>query len=333
LQTPSDTRDPAADLPLFDRFPALRRLPRARLCDLPSPVQHLSGIGGTAGIWIKRDDMSAPECGGNKVRALEFLLGGLRAGDTVVTVGGAGSTHVLATALHAGRIGVTTIALRWKHDMNPVADIVAARIGGLIADSPVGRSTMMALARARIRAARGRLRYIPLGGSTALGTLGHVNAALELAGQIARGEAPIPDKIVLPVGAGGTAAGLLLGFTIAGLRIEIVGARVGPGMFVNRRRVIGVARRTSELIRRLTGERPPAVDPEMLRMAHHVYGGAYGRALAGASAAANILHDAAGIRLDDTYSAKAWVAALDESRGSGGRVLFWLTFDATCLTS
>src|SRR3982751_2775431 len=105
--------------PLFDRFPALRQIPRVELCTLPSRVDSLDKI--APALWIKRDDLNAPFCGGNKGRALEFLLGGLHDGDSVVTVGGAGSTHVLATALHAARIGVSTYALRWRHAMNPIA--------------------------------------------------------------------------------------------------------------------------------------------------------------------------------------------------------------------
>ena len=65
--------------------------------------------------------------------------------------------------------------------------------------------------------ARAPSRYIPLGGSTALGTLGHVNAALELADQVEAGELPLPGRVVVPLGSGGTAAGLALGFAMAGL--------------------------------------------------------------------------------------------------------------------
>lgn len=319
-------------LPLIDRFPALARLPRAKLCELPSPVQRLECAGGI-NLWIKRDDLNAPLCGGNKARALEFLLGGIGAGDTVVTVGGAGSTHVLATALHAARLGAKTVAYRWTHDMNPVAEIVSERIAHMSLSTGVNRSPVLPLAFARIRGLRAGALYIPPGGSTPLGVLGHVNAALELAAQVERGELPMPERVVLPLGTGGTAAGLLLGFAIAGLRIEVVGARAGPALFVHRRRVLGLARRTAELINRLTGEHPLAADPAMLRVVHHVYGGAYGRPLPEASKAAEILHETCGIRLDGTYSEKAWMAARDEVLTSKGPVLFWLTFDPTCLTN
>jgi 1-aminocyclopropane-1-carboxylate deaminase/D-cysteine desulfhydrase-like pyridoxal-dependent ACC family enzyme len=209
---------------LFARFPALAKLPRAVLCNLPSPVEPFPGR--EKELWIKREDMNAPVCAGNKVRALEFLLGGLKEGDTVITTGGAGSTHVLATASHASRLGVTTLASRWTHDMNPVADKVAAQIRRVIPGSRVSWNPVIALAEARYRSTTKKIRYIPIGGTSPLGVLGHVNAALELSEQIVKGEMPQPSSIVLPLGSGGTAAGLLLGLAIAGLTsIEVVAAR------------------------------------------------------------------------------------------------------------
>lgn len=317
--------------PLFERFPELAALPRARLCSLPSPVEKLGTIADD--LWIKRDDLNARLCGGNKARALEFLLGGLDEGDAVVTVGGAGSTHVLATAVHAGSLGLRTIAMRWTHDMNPVSDQVSLRIAAIMAEGRVHGNPVFALASARFRALTGRMRYIPVGGSTPLGMLGHVNAALELAAQIESGDMPMPGRIVIPIGSGGTVAGMLLGFAIAGLDIAIVGARAGPRLFVNRRKVLSLTRRASSLIETVTGKRLPVVDATNLRIVHDVYGGAYGRPLSRASEAAAILSDTTGIRLDDTYSAKAWVATLDERAAAKGPLLFWLTFDASCLTN
>jgi 1-aminocyclopropane-1-carboxylate deaminase/D-cysteine desulfhydrase-like pyridoxal-dependent ACC family enzyme len=120
------------------------------LCRLPSPVQALTGFG--PDLWIKRDDLDAPLCGGNKVRALEFLLGQIGKGDTVITVGGAGSTHILATAIHSARLGAGTVALRWKHDMNPVADTISGRITTVLTGSRIHRTPMTAIATARYHA-------------------------------------------------------------------------------------------------------------------------------------------------------------------------------------
>ena len=307
-------------------------MPRAKLCTLPSPVHRIADEI-APDVWIKRDDLNAPGCGGNKVRALEFLLGDLEEGDTVVTVGGEGSTHVLSTAIHAKRLGLRVLALRWTHEMNSVADLASDRISKLLPGSRVHGNPVIAIASARFHSMSSRVRYIPVGGSTPLGILGHVNSALELAGQIARNELPMPWRMVLPVASGGTAAGLLLGFTIAGLPIDIVGARVGPGLFVNRAKVLSLVRQTRKLIEGMTRERLPRVDASRLIIAHEAYGGAYGRALPRAATTAKLLHDAAGIRLDETYSAKAWAAALDERARMGGALLYWLTFDSRCLTT
>lgn len=317
--------------PLFERFPALRQVPRVDLCTLPSPVESLEKI--APDLWIKRDDLNAPFCGGNKVRALEFLLGGLENGDSVITIGGAGSTHILATALHAARLGVSTYALRWRHAMNPIAIDVSKRIETLIDNPSIHLLPVVPIARARFRAARSATRYIPVGGSTPIGILGHVNSALELVGQIERGELPKPSRVILPMGTGGTAAGLLTGFAIAGVDIELVGVRTGPRMFANKRNVLSLARKTQRMIGAMCGEQLSGVDPARMRVIHDAYAGGYGRPLKGAEQAKALLLDERGIVLDDTYSAKAWVATLAERKSSSGPILFWYTFDPSCLTS
>ncbi|MEJ7812156.1 MAG: pyridoxal-phosphate dependent enzyme [Gemmatimonadaceae bacterium] len=298
----------------------------------PTPVERLHDLAGVRGeLWIKRDDLNAPAFGGNKVRALEFLLGAVRAGDTVLTVGGEGSTHVLTTAAHARRLGLATDAVRWPHDMSPTAHAVAERAAELCARIVTSRGAVRGLARAatlRLTASRDTPSlYIPLGGSTPLGILGHVNAALELAEQVARGEMPVPTRVVVPLGSGGTAAGLALGFRIAGLGTTVVGARVGPRVGANGWRALRLARATAALIARHTGEEVTAPDGRHLLVVHDVYGGAYGRSTPGGEEAAEVLRRARGIRLDATYSAKAFAAARTLARVPGSRILFWLTFD------
>jgi D-cysteine desulfhydrase len=337
---PEDSRVTAThplsdDIPLFRRFPALRSLPRASLCTGPSPVERIADIPGTHELWIKRDDLNAPIMGGNKVRALEFLLGSVRAGDTVLTLGGAGSTHVLSTAIHARRLGAGTMAIRWQHDMNEIAELVSARVAQEVEYAKIGRTPAGALLRAGYLRLTRNVHFIPAGGGSPLGALGHVNAGLELASQIKRGKLPQPRRIVLPLGTGTTMAGLAVGLAIAGINIPIVGARVGPRLIANRTRVKSVVRATTRAIAEATGEKIPEVRQDNLRVVHNVYGGAYGRPLLAATEAGAVLRALANIRLDATYSAKAFAAALDIARSDpdGGPTLFWLTFDGRWLTS
>jgi D-cysteine desulfhydrase len=316
-------------LPLLERFPALARIPRASLGDFPTPVERID-VGAEhalAGeLWIKRDDLSASPLGGNKIRALEFLLGGLAPGDVVLTAGGEGSTHVLTTATAVRALGGTTHAVRWKHEMNPSALDVAARARAICASVTTARGSVSGLLRAHL-ARRSHMRWIPPGGTSPLGMLGHINAALELADQVKRGEMPSPARIVLPVGSGGTAAGLALGLAIAGMDTMVVGARVAPRIAAGKARVLSLAGRARRYLSELAGEPIPRVDPSRVEIVHDVYAGAYGRALPGAERGAAILLARAGLRLDGTYSAKAFTTAIEATRREPGTTLFWLTFD------
>jgi D-cysteine desulfhydrase len=164
------------------------------------------------------------------------------------------------------------------------------------------------------------------------GVLGSVNAALELAAQVDRGELPPPARVVVPLGSGGTAAGLALGLAIAGLDTALVGARVAPRLVSHRRRILRLAAATARLIERVTGKRVPRPDPSLVAVTHDVYGGAYGRPLATGEYEAAMLRAAPALSLDATYSAKAYTAALDFAGRHRGPTLFWLTFDGRVLT-
>ena len=320
-------------IPLVRRFPALAAIPRARLGRFPTPVEHLEGFQDVKLLYVKREDLSSDLLGGNKVRSLEFLLGRIGEGDTVLTLGGEGSTHVLATAVHAARLGARTIAVRWRHDMHSAADEVAARALAECEEIVTASSFLRAMPTLlRLRLTRPAL-YIPIGGSTALGTLGHVNAALELAEQVDAGELPHPHRVVVPLGSGGTAAGLALGFAMAGMDTAVLGARVGPRIGANRWRVIRLVEQTRRLIARYTGRAPPTVRGDRLVVSHDLYGGAYARPHPTAEHAAVLVDALRGWRLDATYSAKAFAVALDTAAEHSTPTLFWMTFDARWMKS
>jgi D-cysteine desulfhydrase len=314
-------------IPLFARYPRLTAVPRVSLGEFPTPVVPLVSI--SPKLWIKRDDLCADPLGGNKARALEFLLGNVRAGDSLVTVGAVGSTHALAVATYGQRLGARVLVGRWKQEMNAVAGRVAALLTDIVDDAPTFRTPVGAFlwaARQRWRGAE----WIAAGGSTPLGILGHVNAGLELAAQIDAGVIPCPQFVVVPLGTGGTTAGLALAFAIARQPITVVGARVVPRIVARRSRILRLANATASLIERSSGEKVPRVSPEAIQIVHDTYGGAYGRETEAGRSAARALRDAEGLALDATYSAKAFGRALELS--AHARTLFWLTFDSRPLT-
>lgn len=321
-------RSAALDVgPLFRRFPSLSAIPRVALGEYPTPIERLTAI--SPSLWIKRDDLGGRPFGGNKIRALEFLLAGVRPGNRVVTVGSAGSTHALAVSTFASALGARTVVGRWRQEMNASAARVAARIEQTADETRIFRAPLGAYLWAWQRARGGT--WIAAGGSTPLGILGHVNAGLEFVEQIRTGDEPAPATVVVPLGTGGTAAGLALAFAIAGLDIRVVGVRVVPWIVGRRGRVLRLARRTAALIARTTGAgvEVPTVKRDAVSVLHEAYGGAYGRETVPAQAAAARLAGAAGVRLDATYSAKAFEVAL--RLAAREPVLFWLTFDPRLL--
>jgi D-cysteine desulfhydrase len=274
--------------------------------------------------------LCADPLGGNKVRALEFLLAGLPDDGRVVTVGSAGSTHALSVATFGKRLGLHVAIGRWRQEMNAVASQVAARISRIADDAPVFVTPAHAYAWALLHRLRGDT-WIAAGGSTPLGVLGHVNAGLELVDQIDAGALPQPKVVVVPLGTGGTAAGLALAFAIAERDIVVVGARVVPWIVGRVARVQRLANGTARLIERATGTKVPRPRARMIQVNHDTYGGAYGRETETARAAAAQLRTVSPVVLDGTYSAKAFALALEIAARTP--TLFWLTFDSRILAT
>lgn len=301
-------------------------MPRVTLGHYPTPVLSLAAL--SPSLWIKRDDLCADPIGGNKIRALEFLLGGVAADDRVVTVGSAGSTHALAVAAYGKRLRARVDIGRWKQEMNPAATVIADRISRTAKRAPVFRTPIEAYAWAWVERARGA-RWIAAGGSSPLGVLGHVNAGLELIDQIDAHAMPTPATVVVPLGTGGTAAGLALAFAIAQRDIAVLGVRVVPRIIARASRVRALANATAKLIEHVSGVSIPRVSAAAVTVSHDAYGGAYGRETGEARSAAALLRTVIPIDLDATYSAKAFDCALDAA--AKGVTLFWLTFDARTL--
>jgi len=323
----TDARGRARPLPIFARFPGLAELPRVPLIRWPTPVAHLPQV--APWLWVKRDDLCADPLGGNKVRALEFLIAGADEHTTFVTVGSEGSTHALAAATYAKREHARVVVGRWKQEMNATASAVSAATARAASEAPVFGSVVAAYAWAALQRARGA-RWIPAGGSSPLGALGHVNAALELADQISAGSLPEPGEIVVPLGTGGTLAGITLGARIAGLSSRVIGVQVVPRIVANRHHVARLARATARIIRRHADDKRgiPLLHARDIRIDASQFGGAYGRETEAATEALSRFEHAARIRLDRTYSAKAAASAIARAREAGGPTLFWMTFDS-----
>jgi len=314
---------------LHERFPALAEtLPHLTLSERPTPVRELAGLG----IWVKEDGaFGSGGWGGNKVRKLEWLIPDARRRGrrSILTFGGLGTNWGLATALYAREHGLETALALVDQPIDAHVKAQLARLeasGARIYRTRTKRRTVAMLPWLLARNARaGRPPYLlPAGGSSAVGALGYVEAALEIAAQVEDGSLPEPAHVVVPVGTGGTAAGLALGFQLAGLRTRVVGIVVNDQLRLDATVLARLVRRTARLLERrgarLGGLR---LEPGRLELNRDQIGAGYGHPTEAAARAAG---SAAEVRLslDPVYTAKA-MAGLLALRAEGrlaGPVLF-----------
>jgi len=328
--------------PIYDILPGLaERIPRIALVHAPTPVQPLERLSSRIGheIWIKRDDLSSPLYGGNKPRKLEFLLAEARSrgARTLVTAGGIGTNHGLATAIFGKEAGFRVVLCLFDQ---PVTDHVRKNLllfHACGAEMVYGGSRLKGLLRFFLveRVLRREAFFIPLGGSSPRGVLGFVNAGLEFARQVANKEAPMPGAVFVAVGSCGTLAGLVLGFRLAGLSVPVVGVRVAPAVAVNKKALLKLARRSQQLLS--AGSRP--VEAIELSKSDFLldstqYGGGYGHPTEAGRSAQRLAEDTEGIRLEPTYTAKTLAGLLEHGRRNTfrGPLLFWNTFNSADLS-
>ena len=323
----------------FHKLSALPHLPLAR----PTPVERLDALSDVTGsaLWVKRDDLSAELYGGNKVRKLEFLLADARRRGckSIVTTGAYGSHHVLATSLFGAHWNFNVHAVLVAQPWTPhVEENLRCVLG---AGTEVHRAPawpIVATKTASLLAgltARGLSPYrIPHGGSSVVGTLGYVEAGLELAGQIDSGAMPEPSAIFVALGSGGTVAGLSVGLAAYGFTTPVIGVRVTPRLVCNRAVVVNLINGTVRYLRNIDRSFPDVAKGagRLLNVYSGHYGGGYG-VVDGATTDALLRAKQSGLELDPTYTGKAFAAFISAAASGrhGRQLLFWNTLSSADL--
>ncbi|MGW4246713.1 1-aminocyclopropane-1-carboxylate deaminase/D-cysteine desulfhydrase [Nocardia sp. NPDC004722] len=307
---------------LHQRYPELAEtLPHMRLGTAPTPVRRLASLDTVgADIWLKDDSVFGDGgWGGNKVRKLEWLLpDALRQRrTTIVTVGGLGTNWGLATALYGREHGVKTVLalIDQPEDDHVRAQLKRLRDSG--AELHFTHTKARTIASAPWLLARGftGLRppyFLTAGGSSPVGALGYVEAALELAEQVRAGELPEPSHLVIPVGSGGTAAGLSLGLKLAGLSTRVVGVVVNDTLKLDEPTLSALAARSARLLRKRGARLPENLSATgNLDIVTEYLGPGYGHPMPEAATAQALSADREQMTLEPVYTAKAMAALLD----------------------
>jgi len=314
-----------------------------RLGSYPTPLRKVELAGEpSSDLWVKDDGQSALPYGGNKVRKLERLLSLAQRSDAkrLLTIGAAGSHHVLATCVYGARLGFPTCAVLTPQPWTPHAE--ATLLAGL-------NSGLSAVPASSVVDAIGQLRrerrpgdfVIGPGGWGTAGTWAYRLAVDELHGQLAGAGIDALDGIVVAAGSGSTAAGLLAGVLETRIARRVIAVRVTPNPLL-RTLIVGQALytlwRQSRPLRTLSALR-------CLEIEGRFVGAGYGHASVSGDAASEIARSF-GLALEPTYTAKAFAAALERvqapDRSSERRklrlhrrqtYLYWHTLSSVPLTA
>jgi D-cysteine desulfhydrase len=309
---------------------------------LPTPLEDapkLANLLGIGQLSIKRDDVSSPAYGGNKIRKLEFLLADAlaRGCDAVVTYGSVGSNHALATSIAARQVGLACHGVLIDQALTPY---VAATLryhlhaGTRLHYAKSFNHSHEVYERIRNTHATGpELVYeIPWGGSNWLGAAGFVGAVFELVGQLRAAHRPVPDFIYAAGGTMGTVIGLSLGLRAAGLPTRIVAPRAVPSGTTAAERLAALVIEINRELHARDASFPLFGDPlANIELRPEFFGTGYAEATPGAVEAVTLMRELQNVKLETTYTGKGFAGVIADARAGrlrGQQVVFWHTYSS-----
>jgi len=297
----------------------LARFPRVRLGHMHTPLEampNLTKLLGGPSLYIKRDDCTGLASGGNKTRKLEFLMADAiaKGADTVITQGAVQSNHARQTAAAAAKLGMKCEILLENRTGSNNPDYCGS--GNVLLDHILGAptrnypggtdmNTAMDKVADEIRAKGGKPYIIVGGGSNAIGALGYVNCAIELATQ-ANDMGLRIDHLVHATGSAGTQAGLVAGIEGCRSHIPVLGIGVRAARPQQEENVYKLACATADLL----GMSGSVARDRVVANTDYV-GPGYGMPTDAMIEAINLLARHEGILLDPVYSGKGMAGLID----------------------
>jgi len=279
-------------------------------------MANLTALLGGPRLWVKRDDCTGLSTGGNKTRKLEYLMAEAIAAraDVVITQGATQSNHARQTAAAAAKLGMKCHILLEDRtgstdpDYTDNGNVLLDRLHGATVDRRSGGSNMqqeMEQLAEQLKADGARPYVIPGGGSTPVGALGYVSAAMELASQAAARGLRM-DYLVHATGSAGTQAGLVAGLHAINSDTKLLGIGVRAPQERQEAMVYDLACRTAEHMRMGGG-----IPRELVAANCDYVGAGYGLPTAGMLEAVEILARTEGLLLDPVYSGKGMAGLID----------------------
>jgi 1-aminocyclopropane-1-carboxylate deaminase/D-cysteine desulfhydrase-like pyridoxal-dependent ACC family enzyme len=297
----------------------INNVPRVRLAHTPTPLEELPRLAAQLGgprLFVKRDDLTGPAFGGNKVRNLEFRMAeALQAeADTVIMYVDIISNSARQTTAVANRLGLKTVLVLMGERPDHVT-------GNLLVDYLLGAEILFAHDAAEQRAlvdehaaqlrAEGRRPFVlndsPMFAIAA--ALAYAESTLEILAQL-RDRQVGPEQVHLYISSTGKGQpGPELAVRALGLPAKVTGGAV-------HRTSGGAAARVAEL----TNEAAAFLGLDLHVTAAQIdnrddyVGEGYGIPSAAGTEAVLLAARTEGLLLDPVYTGKAFAAVLDDIR-------------------
>lgn len=286
---------------------------RIKVANLPTPIQKInSKFFEDMELYIKRDDFTGSELGGNKIRKLEYIFADVieRKYDTVVTCGGLQSNHARTTAYLAAAsdLNCHLILADSENKIYNGNYLLNSYIGakldyvpedyfenGMIDDYLEDYKTNLI--------SKGLNPYIiPLGASTYLGNLGYIRCVKEI-----KDAGYTFDRIVVTVGSGGTYAGLLLGIKLFMPQTKLTGinVRLNKEYFINH--ILKISNKTISRF-----DLDISIDKDDIDIIEDYVGDGYGKTSDSQMMFVKNFCAEQGILLDGTYTGKCMYGLYNE---------------------
>ncbi|MDD4869155.1 MAG: D-cysteine desulfhydrase family protein [Kiritimatiellae bacterium] len=306
----------------------LTGIARQRCAILPTPVHELLALSkmSKCRVFCKRDDLTGFGFGGNKARKLDFLISdAIQSGcNTLLAVGASQSNFCRMVAAYGSAYGMDVHLLLGgrKPDISTGNLLLDHMLGTECHHVDSGDWNEWEAKAAELEVSlrkEGRTVYrMPIGGSTAIGALGYVEAMSEILNDEKRLGLHF-DAVVFASSSAGTQAGLVVGKSIANWPGQVIGFSVAKEQERQQQDVFNLARETAIRFGVSIDKKTICVDDSCL-------GAGYAKHTKACEDAVQLFARKYGIFLDYVYTGKAAAGLLDYLKADrfvpGSAILF-----------
>ena len=283
----------------------LQKFPNAQISITPTPIYKLSRLSSyfNLGIFIKREDLTGFNIGGNKTRKLDYLIGDAlaRKADTLITTHASNFSRNAAAAGKVFGFDVHVLLSGDESEQNKESQALFKQLGTNLYYIPKNNDDALTEKYNRLLddlKKQGKVVYeLHRGGSDTIGSLGYINVFDEIV-HFSQNSSIHFHKIFSSTGSTATLVGLVLGQCLSEYDTKNIGIAASQKKDIQFKRVLNLTQATAHMLNIEFDESKIVIDDRFL-------GPGYAIPSEDGRKAAKMFAQMEGVLLDDVYTAKA----------------------------